>query len=164
MPRFGGDLEFFTQIQCRSRDFCLNRVEILSSPPRSDGDLVILVVFGVNEMSFCRFQRSFCRVRRRLQDLATLYTNRTDPSITRTRNRLNRLTPAVGFGSLHLPPDVGRSGSGWIQNRPNPWTAASAGHQCRGGKCSFKETSSSLPCLHHYPFSLPQNIIRHQLS
>nr|POE80247.1 hypothetical protein CFP56_30278 [Quercus suber] len=72
MPKSSGDLEFSTQIRCRSRDFHPDWVEISSSLSRSGGDLVILVIFGANGVSFYRFWR-------------LLSTDRTDLSITRTQ-------------------------------------------------------------------------------
>ena len=73
---------------------------------------LISAIFGADLLGFCRFRRIFWRFRRRLQDPATLSTDRTDPNTTRTQNRLDRVTPAVGFGSLRLPPDARRVGSG----------------------------------------------------
>ena len=68
------------------------------------------VIFGVDLLGFCKFWRIFWRFRRRLQDLATFSTDRTDPNTTQTP--LDRVMSAVGFGSLRLPPDICRLGLG----------------------------------------------------
>ena len=43
------------------------------------------------------------------------------PNTTQTRNRLDRLTPTIGFGSLFHPPDA--VGLGRKSTRPDSWTA-----------------------------------------
>ena len=46
-------------------------------------------------------------------------TDQTNPISNPTQNQLDQLTPTIGFRSLFFPPDAGRSGLSWVENRPD---------------------------------------------
>ena len=73
-----------------------------------------LVSFYIFRRWFADFGAFFCRYRWHLRLRRRLETDRPDPISTRTQNWLDRLTPAIGFGSLFFPLDAGRSSSGWV--------------------------------------------------
>ena len=82
---------------------------------------LISAIFGADLLGFCRFRRIFWRVRRCLQDPATLSIDRIDPNPKPT-------WPSDIGGWFRVPPPSTRcrqvgSGLGPKPTWPDPWTA-----------------------------------------